>query len=132
MYELTLDTRFCAAHKMRGYEGQCERLHGHNYRVTIVLCGRELDDVGMLMDFREVKRLAAEVTGRLDHRYLNELPPFDTINPSAEHLARHVADGMAATLPEGIAVRSVTCWESDDCAARYVPDPPAGASGPGN
>ena len=129
MYELTLDTHFCAAHNLRGYEGQCERLHGHNYRVKIVLCGRELDHLGMLMDFKVVKRLARDVIGRLDHQYLNELPPFDTINPSAEHLAKHVADGVAAALPQSVAVRSVTCWESDNCAARYVPGEPEGGEG---
>jgi len=127
MYELLIETRFCAAHRLRDYEGQCERLHGHNYRVQVLLAGQELNSTGMLLDFKDASAMAEAVVGRLDHQYLNETVPFDSINPTAEQVARHVADGLASKLPRGVEVRAVTCWESDRCAARYLP--PARDSG---
>jgi len=126
MYELVIETRFCAAHRLRDYDGKCERLHGHNYRLECVLAGAELDAVGMLMDFKEAKRIAEETVARLDHRYLNEVEPFDEVNPTTEQIARVVAAGLASSLPEGVAVKAVTCWESEDCAARYIPEATVG------
>jgi 6-pyruvoyltetrahydropterin/6-carboxytetrahydropterin synthase len=120
-FELTIETDFSAAHNLREYEGECERLHGHNYRVNVSLRGSELGDVGMLMDFRIAKEITGEVVGRLDHEYLNELEPFDSINPTTEHIAREIARGVAERLPEGVAVSSVACWESDRAAVRYFP-----------
>ena len=123
MHEITLRKRFSAAHNLREYRGKCERLHGHNYRVDIVLCSDRLNATGMVMDFQEVKRLAALVTDKLDHAYLNEVAPFDDLNPTAENIACHIADEMAARLPDGVSVKSVTCWESEDCGATCVPEP---------
>ncbi len=127
MYELMVQGDFSAAHRLRRYQGECERLHGHNYRVEFLLAGDKLNPVGVLVDFKEVKRIAREVLGRLDHQYLNELEPFDTLNPTTEQLARYIAEEVASRLPEGVAVKAVTCWETDRCAARYVPDVAAGA-----
>lgn len=122
MYELSLQTHFAAAHRLREYEGKCESLHGHNYHVDLVLGGRELNESGMLMDFKEAKAIAGDVVERLDHGYLNETEPFDEINPTTEQIARHIAVEVGRRLPEGIGVRSVTCWESEKCAARYIPE----------
>ena len=122
MYEVTLETHFSAAHRLRGYQGECEHLHGHNYRVQIVLAGADLDELGMLVDFREARHAADEVVERLDHEFLNEIEPFDTINPTTEQIARHIAGQMASRVPDGVSVREVTCWESEKCAARYLPD----------
>ena len=129
MYTLTVHTTFSAAHNLRHYRGRCERLHGHNYRLEVAVGGAELNELGMLMDFSALSDLVERVVEGLDHQYLNQVPPFDTINPTAENIARHVAGELGSRLPDGAAVRWVACWESDNCAARYTP--PA-APGPGS
>src|SRR3990170_1903498 len=89
MFELTVQTHFAAAHELPGYPGPCQRLHGHNFRVLLTVGGEELDELGMLMDFRELKRLLAGVIARLDHRNLNELAELEDL-PTSENLARHI------------------------------------------
>lgn len=121
MYKLTVMTQFSAAHRLEGYEGQCERLHGHNYRVELLLGCEELNEAGMVMDFKDVKGMAENIIQRFDHTYLNEVEPFDVLNPTAEQIARHIAEQVAGRLPEGIRVLEATCWESDRCSASYVP-----------
>ncbi|MBL7140158.1 MAG: 6-carboxytetrahydropterin synthase QueD [Planctomycetes bacterium] len=121
-YELLIGDCFSAAHNLRQYKGKCEHLHGHNWRVDLRLAGEKVGDDGMLLDFVEAKRLLAEVIEDLDHAYLNEIPPFDTINPSSENLARVIAERVAERLPAGVRLASVTTWESDRCAATYRPD----------
>ena len=119
MYE---QVQFAAAHRLRGYEGKCENLHGHNYKVELVVGCEDLNGTGMVMDFQDLKKIADEVIARFDHRYLNELEPFDTANPTTEHIARHIADELATRLPRGVRVREVSCRESDRCGASYIPD----------
>ena len=118
-YELFVTAEFSAAHSLRNYEGKCERLHGHNWRVDLRLQGRRLNHEGLLLDFVEVKRILAAVLDPFDHAYLNETPPFDRLNPSSENLARIIAGAVAKRLPRGVRVASVTCWESARCAATY-------------
>jgi 6-pyruvoyltetrahydropterin/6-carboxytetrahydropterin synthase len=89
--------------------------------VDLVLAGGRLNDEGLVLDFTEAKRILAEVLERFDHAYLNEVPPFDRLNPSSENLARVVAEAVADRLPEGVRVASVTTWESARCAATYRP-----------
>ncbi|NLW51269.1 MAG: 6-carboxytetrahydropterin synthase QueD [Candidatus Brocadiaceae bacterium] len=125
MYELSIEADFAAAHCLRGYPGDCERLHGHNWRVQVRVRAAGLDALGMVIDFRELRRLLDAALSELDHRYLNELPPFDEVNPTTENLCRHIAERLASQLPAGVSVRRVTCWESDRCAASYLP-PAAG------
>ncbi len=121
MYELSMETHFSAAHHLRDYEGQCENLHGHNYHVEIVLSADGLNELGMVMDFKDAKSLVGDVMDQLDHEYLNEVEPFDRINPTTEHIARHIAVSVNERLPEDVSVGEVTCWESEKCAARYIP-----------
>jgi 6-pyruvoyltetrahydropterin/6-carboxytetrahydropterin synthase len=120
-YQLTIQTDFAGAHCLRGYEGACERLHGHNYKIDVVVRGERLDRLGMLVDFKVVKRAVGEVVDRFDHQFLNETPPFDAVNPTAENIARVIADGLAERLPDGVAVARVTAWESDRCGATFIP-----------
>ena len=120
-YELFIQAEFGAAHNLREYNGKCERLHGHNWKVDLRVAGDRLNREGMLLDFVALKRILHEVLDRFDHRYLNEVPPFDTLNPTSENLARFVADEAAARMPEGVRVVSVTTWESEKCAATYTP-----------
>jgi len=122
MYEVSVEETFAAAHNLRNYKGKCEDLHGHNYKVRIVLAGPELDTTGLLYDFVHLKQMIREMIKSLDHKYLNELPPFDAINPSAENIARHIHDGLSKEIratPNGAGVASVTVWETETTAATY-------------
>jgi 6-pyruvoyltetrahydropterin/6-carboxytetrahydropterin synthase len=96
-FEVMIERNFSSAHQLRGYKGKCENLHGHNYRVEIYARGAELDNIGLLVDFGELKEAADEVVQYLDHRNINELAPFDEeLNPSAENLARYILERVAA------------------------------------
>jgi 6-pyruvoyltetrahydropterin/6-carboxytetrahydropterin synthase len=124
MYEVSVDETFAAAHNLRGYKGKCENLHGHNYKVRVTLSGKEVDSVGLLYDFVHLKQVIQSVIRSLDHKYLNELPPFDVLNPSAENIARYIYDQAAKQLhqaPNGAEVSSITVWESDVTSATYRP-----------
>lgn len=124
MYEVSVDETFAAAHNLRDYHGKCEDLHGHNYKVRVVLAGKELDPTGLLYDFVHLKQVIQGVIRQLDHKYLNELAPFDKLNPSAENIARHIHDQAAKQLhemPNGAAVASVTVWETETSAATFRP-----------
>jgi 6-pyruvoyltetrahydropterin/6-carboxytetrahydropterin synthase len=121
-YELSIQSEFSAAHNLREYKGKCERLHGHNWRVDLVLAGDRLNNEGMLVDFLEAKRILGEAIEHFDHAYLNDVPPFDRLNPSSENLARVIAEAVVKRLPAGIRVLSVTTWESARCAATYKPE----------
>ena len=119
MYELTVEGEFSAAHLMRDYDGECARMHGHNYRVLLAVEGEELDECGMLVDFTELKREFEKILEELDHRNLNELPPFDEINPSSENIARYIFQRTQEALEEGMAVSAVTIYESPRSSATY-------------
>ena len=97
MYELTVRSAFEAAHFIQGYNGKCARLHGHNWEVVAVIRGRELDNLGMLIDFKILKAELKKVLDEFDHRYLNELETFANENPTAENLARKVFDRLSVS-----------------------------------
>jgi 6-pyruvoyltetrahydropterin/6-carboxytetrahydropterin synthase len=122
MYEVSVDETFAAAHNLRNYHGKCEDLHGHNYKVRVVLAGKELDEAGLLYDFVHLKKVIRDVIGGLDHKYLNELAPFDTVNPSAENMAKYIYErtshGLLKT-SNGVGISYVTVWETDTSAATY-------------
>ena len=92
MYEVTVEDSFAAGHYLRNYRGKCENPHGHNYKVRITLQGPELDQAGLLLDFKELKLVMKPVIERLDHRMINDVVPFTTLNPSAENLAKFFFD----------------------------------------
>ena len=115
MYEVSVEQTFAAAHALRHYKGSCENLHGHNFKVQVVLEGDRLDPAGMLVDFLDVKALMQGIMSRLDHQNLNEVPPFNAEkNPSAENIAEyfyvHMSQGLAGTPAR---VREVKIWETD-------------------
>lgn len=122
MYELVVETDFAAAHNIREYAGNCERLHGHNWKVQVVLAARSLDHLGMVMDFREVKARLGEILQSLDHQYLNNVKPFKKLNPTTENIARFIWDKLSKSLPKKVRVAKVKVWESERCAAAYAPD----------
>ncbi len=119
LYALTVRTSFSAAHRLREYEGTCERLHGHNWQVEVTVEADVLDSRGMAVDFRAIKGALGETLAGFDHRYLNEVPPFDGLNPSSENLARHIFEEMERKVPGPVRVARVTVWESDDARAEY-------------
>jgi 6-pyruvoyltetrahydropterin/6-carboxytetrahydropterin synthase len=124
MYEISVEETFAAAHNLRGYKGKCEGLHGHNYKVRVTLAGKELDATGLLYDFVHVKQAIHSVIRVLDHKYLNELPPFDAVNPSAENIARYIYDETAKQIQQstnGAGIASITVWETDTASATYRP-----------
>jgi 6-pyruvoyltetrahydropterin/6-carboxytetrahydropterin synthase len=118
-YALTVRTSFAAAHRLREYEGNCERLHGHNWRVEVTVESRVLDGRGIALDFRAIKAHLAELLSRFDHKYLNDVDPFDGLNPSSENLARHLFEEMEKKIPPPAVVARVAVWESEDARAEY-------------
>ncbi len=127
MFEVTVDETFAAGHALRGYKGKCENPHGHNYKVRVLLHGKDLDSIGLLYDFKDVKQIIAATVDRLDHQFINDIPPFDKVNPSAENMAKYFYDESVRLLAErapanGISVKAVTIWETDTTTATYTPD----------
>jgi 6-pyruvoyltetrahydropterin/6-carboxytetrahydropterin synthase len=124
MYEVSVEETFSSGHALRGYRGKCENVHGHNYRVKVTLAGPQLDNIGLLVDFTELKRVLRGIIAELDHLFLNDLEAFKTVNPSAENLAKYFHDEtrrQLTTLPAGAAITEVTIWETDTASAQYRP-----------
>lgn len=119
MYELMIRGHFDAAHALHGYPGECRNLHGHTWDVEVVVSGERLDEVGIVYDFKTLKDDLARVLEPLDHAYLNDVPPFDALNPTAENLARHVFERLAETVGEGVRVVEVSVWESPVARLTY-------------
>ncbi len=120
MYELTVETEFCAAHAIV-IGGVREPLHGHNWRVTASIEGPALDADGLLCDFHAVEHALRSITTIFANTDLNAAPPFDSLNPTAEHVARHIAERLAGALdlPTGARVSAVRVTEASGCAATY-------------
>src|SRR5690349_24430465 len=98
MFEVTVEDSFAAGHALRGYRGKCENPHGHNYKVQITLAGQELDAIGLLFDFKDLKAAMGQIVDRLDHQFLNDMEPFQRLNPSAENMARYFYQEIGASL----------------------------------
>jgi 6-pyruvoyltetrahydropterin/6-carboxytetrahydropterin synthase len=117
-YTVAKDFTFAAAHFIRGHQGGCQNLHGHNYRVRIHVAAEELDELGMVVDFAEIKRGAQELLGPFDHAVINEIPPFDVLNTTAELLAGHLLERFAQQLDDArVRVVRIDVWETDTSCA---------------
>src|SRR5271169_1606498 len=123
MFEVTVEQTFAAGHALRNYRGKCENVHGHNYRVRVTVQGEKLDDIGLLVDFLDVNRLISGTVEYLDHRFINDLPPFDRLNPSAENIAQYFYEKVSGGLKSDVAARvsEVQVWETDVSSAVYRP-----------
>jgi 6-pyruvoyltetrahydropterin/6-carboxytetrahydropterin synthase len=123
-FEVMIERNFSSAHQLRGYKGKCENLHGHNYKIEIYARGRELNNIGLLVDFVELKDAANELVAYLDHKNLNELEPFITEqNPSAENVARYCLEKLAGKLnDERVEIYKVRCFETPTSVATYEVD----------
>ena len=123
MYHLTIHTHFAAAHNLINYQGDCENLHGHNWKVEVTVSAEELDDAGLAIDFKILKKETNKILDRLDHKYLNDLDAFKDISPSSEHIARYLFEELAKVLnDDNVNVEMVNVWESDYACASYTQD----------
>ena len=124
MYRISIERHFDAAHYLREYEGKCENLHGHNWKIEVCVTSETLDATGLAIDFGILKKHVNGVVDMLDHKFLNDLEPFKHQNPSSENIARYVADKLALSLQEqAIRVSRVTAWESETACATYYASP---------
>jgi 6-pyruvoyltetrahydropterin/6-carboxytetrahydropterin synthase len=124
MFEIAVEQGFASAHALRNYKGRCENVHGHNWKVRVVIQGEKLDETGMLVDFLDVKSFMGEILDRIDHQFLNEIPPFDVVNPSAENIAEYFYQEMKGKLedtPVPVRISEVKIWETDIQSATYRP-----------
>ena len=122
-YRMKIVTDFAAAHVLRGYPGPCSRLHGHNWKVEVEVVASKLDAIGMGMDFKDIKVATKQVIDAMDHRHLNELPPFTEVNPTAENIAAFIYTSLASKInDERVNVRAVTIWETERACVTYSED----------
>ena len=123
MFEVSVEHTFAAGHALRNYKGKCENVHGHNYRIQVVVRGEELDATGMLADFVELKRLLRDICEPMDHVFLNDMEPFTELNPSAENMARYVCERLQSGMKQEnpVEVAEVKVWETDIQSATYRP-----------
>lgn len=123
MFILKVIKTFSAAHNLRDYKGKCENLHGHNWKIEVEVQGKKLGKSGMLIDFHDLKKMVEDILAKLDHSYLNEIPPFDKINPTSENLAKYIFKSLNLKLKtKDSKSHSVTVWESDTACASYTED----------
>ncbi|MCM8756934.1 MAG: 6-carboxytetrahydropterin synthase QueD [Candidatus Omnitrophica bacterium] len=120
MYEIMVEDEFSAAHFLRGYRGKCEKVHGHNWKVTVVVSGKEIDKRGLLLDFHDLRKELSQVLERLDHKDLNSLPFFKKRNPSSENIAFYIFWRLEKRLArKNISLARVTVWENCRQSATY-------------
>ena len=123
MFEIRVESHFDAAHFLRGYQGKCEALHGHRYKVAVKLESERLNEIGLAYDFTALKKHLEEILSRFDHTCPNDVTPFDRINPSSENIAVAIYEELKPALKRAPAkVRAVEVWESPDSSATYIPD----------
>ena len=122
MFEVSVDRTFAAGHALRDYKGASENVHGHNYKVRVTVAGDQLDSAGLLVDFADLRAAIRAVVDRLDHQFLNDLAPFDRLNPSAENLAKYLCEEITPQFRDRrLRIQAVTVWETDLTSATYRP-----------
>lgn len=124
MYELKIISHFAAAHQLREFQGGCEQLHGHNWKIEVHVKGTTLGSDGVLIDFKKLKAETHKILDELDHRFLNELSAFEHLNPSSENIARHLFESLTSRFDDGnVRISKVSAWESETACASYALDP---------
>lgn len=120
MYEIRIVTTFSAAHSLRNYPGNCKNIHGHNWKIEVVMQSEHLDDLGMSIDFRMLKQETEGLLNTLDHTFLNDHSPFNTINPTAENMARWLYEALSKRVNGPRAkVSRLSVWENENSSASY-------------
>ncbi|NOX88703.1 MAG: 6-carboxytetrahydropterin synthase QueD [Calditrichaeota bacterium] len=120
MYKLAIETMISASHFLSDYRGPCQRIHGHNWKIQVEITGDQLNKTGMVIDFKDLSDLTWSVVGKYDHQSLNELPPFDRMNPTAENMARYFFKEIDKILPAGVKMRAIRLWETDKYMVEYT------------
>ena len=118
-FQITTTRSFSAAHQLRLYDGSLEPLHGHNWKVRIIVAAEALDSIGVVMDFHELERLADNIINPMHNRHLNDLPQFGRLNPSAENVALYI--GQSLRIPAQVTLVNVEVWETEGNSAVYRP-----------
>jgi len=119
MYRLSIQTAISAAHRLRGYQGPCERIHGHNWKIEVFVEANTLDEKGMVIDFKDLSDLTWQVVGQYDHRLFNDVAPFDKMNPTAENLSRYFFREIAKLLPDRVRMFKIKLWETEKYGLEY-------------
>ena len=123
MYQLSVEQDFDAAHSLRGYQGKCEALHGHRFRAVVKAKSSVLNEIGIVYDFTELKKHLGDILARFDHTCLNDVTPFDKINPSSENLATTIYNELQLRLADApISLSFVEVWESPQSGVSYCPE----------
>lgn len=123
MYQISVEQDFDAAHFLRGYQGKCEAVHGHRFRVVVKVKSSVVNDIGIAYDFTELKRHLGDILASFDHTCINDVPPFDSINPSSENIATTIYDELKPRLAGApVSISCVEVWESPQSGAAYSPD----------
>ena len=122
MYQISIEQDFDAAHFLRGYRGKCEAMHGHRFRVVVKIESSSLNDIGIAYDFAELKQHLRDILARFDHTCLNDVPPFDKINPSSENIAATIYNELQPRLADApVSLSCVEVWESPESWVAYSP-----------
>ncbi|MGR3178444.1 MAG: 6-carboxytetrahydropterin synthase QueD [Candidatus Anammoxibacter sp.] len=119
MFEIIVEDTFSAAHNLRDYEGECENVHGHNWKVQIVLESEKINNQGLVIDFKDVKKIMHGLIDNFDHKYLNDLDDFSKNNPTTENISKLLFYALKDKMPKDISVKKVTTWESEGFGASY-------------
>lgn len=120
MFRLAVKKEFSAAHSLREYQGKCEGLHGHNWKVEAVVSAKGTDSRGLVLDFHDIKKILNNVLEELDHKHLNNISYFKKINPTSENIAKYIFKKATDKLQSaGCKLQEITVWESDNCSATY-------------
>ena len=121
-FELIVRDEFSASHQLRGYEGACENLHGHNWKVEVAVRGENLNEIGILIDFKVLKKALREILEELDHQHLNSLPAFQEKNPSSENIAQYIYQRLKEKLAgQPVKIVRVTVCETERSCATFLP-----------
>lgn len=121
MYQVSVEGHFDAAHYLRDYGGKCENVHGHRFKVVVSLKTTRLNEIGLAYDFVELKRHLGEVLTRFDHKCLNDVPPFDRLNPSSENIAMTIYEHLKGRFSGDVSLSNVEVWESPQSCVSYSP-----------
>ena len=119
MYHIFIETRFSAAHSIQKYKGPCGDLHGHTWKVRVEVKTDRTNELGISIDFKDLKQITESVVKRLDHQHINKISPFNHMNPTAENIAKYIYHEIKGSLPESIHMASVIVWESDFTGVTY-------------
>lgn len=119
MYEITVKGNFSSAHNLREYRGKCEAIHGHNWKVEVSIICEDLNPEGMVMDFTIARNILDQILDELDHKYINDVKPFDEVNPTSENIAKFIFQEFVKKIEGKLKVKRVTVWETDNSCASY-------------